>query len=83
MPGPLAGVKVIEIAQEIQNRMVGLQWQGSVFQGGGRRAATSFSEMSQADKDRYRRLIPLRGGPARPTDADIFRAYQTEVILGN
>lgn len=72
-----------EIAQEIQNRMVGLQWQGSVFQGGGRRAATSFSEMSQADKDRYRRLIPLRGGPARPTDADIFRAYSTEAILGN
>jgi hypothetical protein len=72
-----------EIADEIKNRVQGLTWNASAYQGGGRRVATSFSEMSQADKDRYRRLIPLRGGPANPSDADIFRSYSTEALLGN
>jgi murein DD-endopeptidase MepM/ murein hydrolase activator NlpD len=72
-----------EIRQEIQNRMVSLQWNGSVFQGGGRRTATSFSEMPRDRVDYYRRVIPLRGGPRNPPNDVIFRAYLADTIPGN
>jgi hypothetical protein len=71
-----------EISDEIRNRMLGLQWNASMFQGGGRRVATSFSEMPQDRVDYYRRVIPRRGGSRNPSEEDIYRAYIADT-LGN
>jgi hypothetical protein len=71
-----------EISDEIRNRMLGLQWNASMFQGGGRRVATSFSEMPQDRVDYYRRVIPRRGGSRNPSEEDIYRNYLVDT-LGN
>jgi len=71
-----------EISDEIRNRMLGLQWNASMFQGGGRRVATSFSEMPQDRVDYYRRVIPRRGGSRTPSEEDIYRNYLVDT-LGN
>lgn len=64
-----------EITDEIKNRMQGLLWNASSLQGGGRRLASSFADMSGADKDRHRTLIRRRGGSQNPSDEDIYRSY--------
>jgi hypothetical protein len=69
-----------EISDEIHKRLLGLQWNASVYQGGGRRTATSFRDMPQDRVDYYRRVIPRRGGSSNPSEEDIYRAYIADLM---
>lgn len=69
-----------EITDEIKNRMQGLLWNASSSQGGGRRLASSFADMSEEDKDRQRTFIQRRGGSQNPSDEDIYRNYLADSL---